>query len=401
MNRVDHLDSADLGIRAGSPDGSSGSRPTMASAAGQGRPGAEGSDPSKSVHPESRTESHQHGVRLRVRDVLEETQHARSLILEVPDEAAPRFDHAPGQFLTIRIPEGDGHPATARCYSIASAPGLDENLMIGVKRVVGGRGSNWICDHVQPGDELEVLPPAGRFTPRSLDDDTLLLAAGSGITPIISIARSVLERGTGSVVLVYANRSETEVIYAERIRLLREKHPERLVVVHLLESLEGLPTTAGLARLLDAYSHRTAAFVCGPTPFMEAVKTALSMVGMDADQIVFERFVSLGGDPFEATQPLPAADTEEGASLTVTLDGETHTMPWPRSATLLDVLLNEGLDAPNSCREGACSACTCRVRSGEVTMDCNGVLDSEDLTEGLVLACQARPLGDQISISYD
>lgn len=401
MNHVDHLDSTELETRPGRPGVTSDMHSTMASAATQGHPDAKGNASQNGARPQSDTGTARRGFFLRVRDVREETAHARSIILDVPLEAAARFDHAPGQFLTIRIPEGDGHAATARCYSIASAPGLDENLMIGVKRVVGGRGSNWICDHVQPGDELEVLPPAGRFTPRSLDDDALLLAAGSGITPIISIARSVLERGTGSLVLVYANRSEAEVIYAERIRLLREKYPERLVVLHLLESLDGLPSSTGLARLLAPYSHLTAAYVCGPTPFMEAAEVALSTVGMDAGQIVLERFVSLEGNPFEATQSLPASDADESTSLTVTLDGETRTVPWPRSAILLDVLLNEGLDAPYSCREGACSACACRVLSGAAAMDRNEVLDADDLADGLILACQARSTGDQISITYD
>ncbi|WP_157433062.1 FAD-binding oxidoreductase [Actinomadura rifamycini] len=130
-------------------------------------------------------------------DVVEETADARSLLLAAPDEARDRFGYRPGQFLTLRIP-GDGGSGTARCYSLSSAPGVDEHLKVTVKRVAGGFGSNWICDNVRPGDTLEVLPPAGLFTPERLDGRLLLFAGGSGITPVMSIVKAVLARPEGS-----------------------------------------------------------------------------------------------------------------------------------------------------------------------------------------------------------
>ena len=346
------------------------------------------------------------GHRLVVRDVVEETPDARSLVFDVPAEQAERFRYTPGQFLTVRMPGEDGD-AAARCYSLSSAPGIDPHLTVTVKRVDGGRVSHWICNDVRPGQEIDVLPPSGRFTPRSLDADLLLVAGGSGITPVMSIARSVLERGTGTVVLVYANRDEHSVIFADRLRELGERHPERLLVLHLLESVEGRPTAARLRAVLGPHTGRDGAFVCGPGPFMEAAGATLRELGMTRERVVVEKFVSLSTDPFSRTRAAPAPDADAGAAdagaarVRVTLDGEQHELSWPRNRHLLDVLLDAGLDAPFSCREGACSACSCKIVSGEVTMTRNDVLEDEDLEEGWVLGCQSLPVADHVDVSYD
>jgi 3-ketosteroid 9alpha-monooxygenase subunit B len=342
------------------------------------------------------------GHRLVVREVVHETADARSVVFEVPADLAERFRYAPGQFLTVRVP-GDGGRSAARCYSLASAPELDEHLTVTVKRVAGGAVSNWICDTLEAGHELEVLPPAGRFTPRTLDADLLLFAGGSGITPIMSITRSVLERGSGSVVMVYANRDESSVIFAGALRELTARFPERLTVLHLLESVEGLPTVARLRALAAPHIDRDAAFICGPGPYMDAVTTALDEAGMAKDRIVVERFLSLSTDPFANVPETVAdpADDVDAARLTVTLDGERRELAWPRATPLLDLLRAAGMEAPFSCREGACSACACKVKSGEIAMTRNDVLEAEDLDEGWVLGCQAHPVTDQVEVTYD
>ncbi|WP_258349430.1 ferredoxin--NADP reductase [Saccharopolyspora gregorii] len=337
------------------------------------------------------------GHSLVVRDVVTETPDAKSLVFDVPDELSERFRYQPGQFLTVRMP---GEPAAARCYSLSSAPGVDDSLVVTVKRVAGGLVSNWICDEVRPGDRLRVLPPSGRFVPPSLDADLLLVAGGSGITPMFSVVRSVLERGSGSVVLVYANRDERSVIFAERLRELAERHPGRLVTLHLLESVEGLPTEARLRDLLRPFASSAAAFVCGPAPFMDAATAALR--DLSVQRVVVERFESLTGDPF-AEPDLPPVETVMGpaARVAVDLDGQRHVLDWPKNAPLLDVLRADGLDAPFSCREGACSACACKVTAGQVNMTRNDVLEAEDLAEGWVLACQALPATDEVAVTYD
>ncbi|MFC9392503.1 2Fe-2S iron-sulfur cluster-binding protein [Streptomyces sp. NPDC057027] len=336
--------------------------------------------------------------RLRVVEVVVETADAHSLVLQAPAESADRFAYRPGQFLTLKLPGADGRPA-ARCYSLASSPHTGEPLKITVKRVAGGYGSNWVCDRLAAGDELEVLPPAGTFTPDSLDGDLLLVAGGSGITPVLSIAKSALAAGRGKVVLLYANRDESSVVFRDELRALAQDHPHRLLVHHWLESLQGLPSVDRLAATLAPYTGREA-FVCGPQPLMDAVEQALRSLGAPGDRIHRERFFSLGADVFDA--PAVPVDTEAagGGTAEVELDGETRTVAWPPAVPLLDVLLAAGVDAPYSCREGACSACTCRVVAGEVKMLRNDVLDDQDIAEGYVLACQALPLTDRVEITY-
>lgn len=348
--------------------------------------------------PEPTTGTRTH--RLRVVEVIVETADARSLVLRPAPESAERFTYRPGQFLTLRLPGADGRPA-ARCYSLASSPHTGEPLKITVKRVAGGYASNWVCDRLAAGDELEALPPAGTFTPDSLDGDLLLVAGGSGITPVLSIAKSALAAGRGRVVLLYANRDEASVVFRDELRALAQAHPHRLLVLHWLESLQGLPAVDRLAAALAPYAGREAeAFVCGPQPLMDAVEQALRTLGVPGARIHRERFFSLGADVFDAPAVPPGTAAEGGGTAEVELDGTTHTVAWPAKATLLDALLAAGVDAPYSCREGACSACTCRVVKGEVTMVRNDVLDERDLADGYVLACQALPLTDRVEITY-
>ncbi|MFF2777290.1 2Fe-2S iron-sulfur cluster-binding protein [Streptomyces sp. NPDC058052] len=335
--------------------------------------------------------------RLRIVEVVAETPDAHSLVLQPSPESVSRFAHRPGQFLTLKLPGADG--PVARCYSLASSPHTGEPLKVTVKRVAGGYGSNWVCDHLAAGDEVEALPPAGTFTPDSLDHDLLLVAGGSGITPVLSIAKSVLAAGTGRIALLYANRDEGSVIFRDELRALTATHPGRLLVVHWLESLQGLPVPDRLAAALAPYAGREA-FVCGPGPLMDAVEQALRTLGAPGGRIHRERFFSLSGDVFDAPDPAAATGAEGDGAVTVELDGETRTVAWPQGAPLLDALLAAGVEAPYSCREGACSACTCRVVAGEVRMVRNEVLDDRDLADGYVLACQALPLTDRVEITY-
>ncbi|SEP34963.1 ferredoxin--NADP reductase [Amycolatopsis saalfeldensis] len=337
-------------------------------------------------------------VTLTVAEVVRETEDARSIVFEVPPEHAAAFAYAPGQFLTLRIPS-ERTGSVARCYSLSSAP-HEGRVQVTVKRTEGGYGSNWVCDELRAGSAIDVLAPSGVFCPASLDGDFLLFAAGSGITPVISILKSALERGRGRVVLVYANRDEKSVIFARALAELGARYPERLVVLHWLESLQGLPRPEQLRELVRPYAGHEA-FLCGPAPFMAAAKTALTELNVPRERVHVEKFQSLTGNPFEAGTPEPEAVDAGTTQLTVSLDGETRQVTWPRQRKLLDHLLAEGLDAPYSCREGQCSACACRLVAGEVKMLNNEVLDAEDIADGIVLACQSVPLTDEVSISYE
>lgn len=337
---------------------------------------------------------------VRVVKVIRETADAHSLVLEPADGDRARFTYRPGQFLTVKVPS-ERPGGAARCYSLCSSPMRDEHLKVTVKRTAGGYASHWICDHVTEGDTLEVLRPAGTFTPDSLDGDFLLLAAGSGITPVMSILASALHAGTGAVTLLYANRDERSVIFRDELDDLAREYGDRLTVLHWLESVQGRPTVAGLRALARPYAERPV-FVCGPGPFMELAAGALTELGVPQDRITVERFTSLTGDPFTEREPAPEAETAGPVSTAeVELDGARHTVDWPRNTPLLDVLLAAGLDAPYSCREGSCSACACVLTEGEVAMERNDVLDAADLADGLILACQARPLSDRLKATYD
>ncbi len=347
-----------------------------------------------------------HVLELQIAEVIAETDDARSLVFAVPsdpgDPGIPpaRLRYAPGQFLTLRVPS-ERTGSVARCYSLCSSPFTDDALAVTVKRTASGYASNWLCDHAQAGMRIHVLAPSGTFVPKTLDADFLLLAAGSGITPILSICKSALSEGSGQVTLLYANRDDRSVIFSQALRDLAAKYPDRLTVVHWLESVQGLPSATALAKLAAPNAGRPA-YICGPGPFMDASREALETLKVPAAQIHIEVFKSLESDPFAAVK---IEDTAEGdqppATAVVELDGETHTVSWPRNAKLLDVLLAKGLDAPFSCREGHCGACACTLRKGRVHMDVNDVLEQQDLDDGLILACQSHPESDSVEVTYD
>jgi 3-ketosteroid 9alpha-monooxygenase subunit B len=331
---------------------------------------------------------------VRVAEVIRETGDACSLVLDVPAARAAAFGYRPGQFLTVRVPS-ELCGSVARCYSLSSSPVAGERPAITVKRTNGGYASNWILDHVVAGTVLDLLPPAGTFCPGSLAGDFLLFAAGSGITPVMSILKSALTAGRGRVVLVYANRDEGSVIFGSLLRRLAFDSGGRLVVVHWLDTLLGVPSAAALAALARPYVSFDA-FICGPDPYLAVVREALGRLGVPGARVHVERFMSLAENPFEDT-PISGGTA---ATLSVTLDGATTLLPWPAGTRMLDVLIEAGLDAPYSCRQGICGACACQLTGGEVEMAHNEVLEAADLADGYILACQAVSLAPEVSITY-
>lgn len=346
---------------------------------------------------------------LTVLDVVDETGEARSVVLD-PGEHREDFTYTAGQFLTVAVPS-DRTGLVARSYSLSSSPVDEGPLTITVKRTPEGYASGWICEHLRPGDRLRVLPPSGIFTPKNLDADLLLFAGGSGITPVMSIIRTALIRGSGQIVLFYANRDERSVIFHGALAELAAAHPDRLQVVHWLESVQGLPTQDQLRAFAVSYLERDA-FVCGPAPFMSATVAALKELGFPRERRHQEKFVSLGGNPFETSaEREPGADDDEvppsfvpsggAVHLQVELDGEQYEFTdWRPGTTLLEHLESKGVKAPYSCREGECSACAMRLLEGEVTMRANDVLEEEDLAEGIRLACQSEAASEKVRVTY-
>ena len=336
---------------------------------------------------------------LKVAEVIEETADARSVVFEVPSELQETFAYTPGQFLTVAVPS-DQTGLAARCYSLSSSPHSGRH-QITVKRTVDGYASNWICDNLKAGDTLRLLPPSGIFTPKDIDADFLLFGGGSGITPVISIARTALEKGTGKVVLFYANRDENSVIFAEELRTLASRYPSRLVSIHWLETVQGLPGVDQLASAVAPYLGHEA-FMCGPAPFMDTIHKALADAGMPRTQVHAEVFNSLAGDPFRDADVVEVTEDEaaDAATVEVELDGEIHNLSWPRKQTLVDIMLAEGIDVPYSCQEGECGSCACTVLEGKVEMENSEILDPEDIESGYILGCQARPVTDHLKIEF-
>lgn len=333
---------------------------------------------------------------VRVTRVIEETADSRSLEFELPEALAERLRYRPGQFLTLRVPHQGGW--LPRCYSLSSTPLLDEPLRVTIKRVRDGRASNWLCDAVQAGDTLQVLAPAGVFVPRQLDTDLLLFGGGSGITPVLSILRSALLAGTGRILLIYANRDEASVIFRDSLKALASAHPQRLQVIHWLDSVQGIASVSQLAELARPFVSAEA-FICGPGPFMDAAVAALQALGMPSAQVHVERFVSL---PEEGEVAVPAAvDTRHPSSqLSVRLDGEEFEVPCAEGETLLNAMRRAGLNPPSSCLVGSCATCMCTVERGEVQMLRNDALDQQEIDQGWTLACQSLARSEQLRVLF-
>lgn len=344
-----------------------------------------------------------HYYPLRVRAVIEETIDSKSLVFDVPPALDATFAYKPGQFLTLRLPVQGRH--VRRCYSMSSAPGVDDAPRVTIKRIAQGRGSNWVCDNIKAGDSIEVLPPAGVFTPREgLDGDFLLLAGGSGITPVFSILRSVLHAGRGRIVLLYMNRDERSVIFRNELMALAAAHPTRLQVIHWLDSVQGVPTLAQLAELAKPFAGGHA-FICGPGPFMDAAVAALQAIEMSAERIHVERFASLPDEEdmaaVNAAAPAEASTSAiEKAEVELLLDGKVHLIVCGGQQPILDAALAAGIDAPHSCQAGMCASCMCQVIEGSVFLRHNEVLDKKDLAKAMTLACQALPTSAKVRIKF-
>ncbi|WP_396332721.1 2Fe-2S iron-sulfur cluster-binding protein [Burkholderia anthina] len=348
----------------------------------------------------STTRSDSRFHRLTVADVIAESDDACSFVFDVPAALRDAFAYRPGQFLTLNVPCAEA--TVARCYSLSSAPGIDAAPKITVKRVRDGRASNWLCDRIRAGDVLDVLPPAGVFTPRTLDGDLLLFAGGSGITPVLSILKSALVHGRGMLTLIYANRDERSVIFRDELQQLAHRHPGRLRVIHWLDSVQGVPQQRHLEELARPFSQQET-FICGPALFMENALAAILGLGLPRARVHVERFASLPDAPAQAdaaASTATAAEAADGAAIETVLDGDAFTFDSAPGETLLDAMLRAGVPAPNSCRMGQCGACMCRIERGEVALDSNHVLDDDEIAAGWTLACCARPASDALRVVF-
>ena len=286
---------------------------------------------------------------LRVSAVVRETADCHSFELDVPPALRDAFRYKAGQHLTFRFP-WDGFTVT-RCYSLSSCPDTDEALRIAVKRVDGGRVSNWMNDNLGVGDVVRASVPEGRFV---LDPETrataplFLFAGGSGITPVISLAKSALRTTRRAVTLVYANQNSASVIYAEEIDKLARDYPERFQVVHHLDDDAGHITGASLRRHLR-HTDIAEFYICGPEPFMELVERTLTEAGVHEELMYIERFVSPADpDRAEASAASEPGTFDAPASFSLWLNGRSRTVPYAHGKTLLQCAHDAGLQPPHS-----------------------------------------------------
>ncbi|MDE3735398.1 ferredoxin--NADP reductase [Pseudomonas resinovorans] len=338
---------------------------------------------------------HSGAFHLEVAEVIAETHDSRSLVLRIPAGLEERFRYKAGQYLGFRVMLG-GKRLT-RCYSMSSSPDCDALPKVTIKRVEGGRVSNWFNDQVGPGDLLEVLPPAGHFHLRPGEHDLVLFGGGSGITPVFSILKSALKTTRRRIKLVYANRDEASVIFRDELKALAKAHVEQLEVVHVLDSVQGFLSEGEVHQLVRG--HAGAEFyICGPGPFMDTVERALLARGEARERIHVERFVSPPDADLQAVMPVPASAAVE--ELLVELDGQLSPVTVQPGETLLQSMRNAGLDAPYSCEEGFCGACMCKVEEGEVVLSRNDILSPAELAEGWTLACQGRPGSARLKLKF-
>ena len=338
--------------------------------------------------------------RVRVSRVVDETADARSFVLAIPEEAAEQFAYRAGQFLTFRLTVASER--LVRCYSLASAPGVDREYKVTVKRVEDGRASNWMNDHLAPGDWLETMPPAGVFCLAERTTPLVLFGAGSGITPVISLIKSALADGDRPITLLYANQDRPSIIFREELDELVRRYPQRLEVIHHLDCDSGFIDAASVERAVGGRLDADC-YVCGPGPFMDTVETAVEGLGVDRSQLFIERFMSLSGEG--AAVPEQAGDLREGGdasprTITVALDGETREVPYSPGQTLLAAFRAAGLEPPFACEEGYCSCCMAKLSRGRVRMLANDALPDDQVEQGWVLTCQSIPLDDEITVEY-
>ncbi|MDZ4745627.1 MAG: ferredoxin--NADP reductase [bacterium] len=361
--------------------------------------------------------------KLTVADVQRETSDTIAITFDVPDALLPVFQYKQGQYLTVRMDvDGVSH---RRNYSLCSSPFFDEPLTIAVKRVNDGVVSSWLNVGVKPGDVLEVYPPMGNFTKELNAEHTkhyVLFGGGSGITPLMSMLKSIIRvEPSSQVQLFYANRDKASVIFSAQLEALELAHPDTLHITHILESdayasgaVKGLMDVATATALLNTVDRRpdTEYFVCGPTGMMDVVLAVLKGAGIDDKHIHREYFtidktalelnqadeVESKNVVKEETQMVEEVKTH---SVTIKLYGKQHTFDVHPDETILSAAQRENLDPPYACQIGACCTCRARVLSGKVVMDEREALSDDEMAEGYVLTCQSHPVTSGVVADYD
>jgi ring-1,2-phenylacetyl-CoA epoxidase subunit PaaE len=354
-----------------------------------------------------------HFHQLVVKEVKKETPDCISVSFHVPEELKETFAYTQGQNITLKkVLNGE---EVRRSYSICTSP--KENLLkVAIKKAEAGFFSTWANENLKPGNTLDVLPPTGKFytlLEPSHKKNYLAFAAGSGITPVISIIKSTLQTETqSSFTLVYGNRTRSSIIFFEELEGLKNKYMERLNLIHVLSREKtDVPVNSGrinadkcfeLKQYLVDVKSMDEIFICGPEQMIFEIKEWLEKEGIDKRKIHFELFTAQGQRQSAVLIRKSAAETGPKSKITVKLDGRSFDFDLAfNSISILDAALKQGADLPYACKGGMCATCKARVTEGEVNMDVNWALDEEEVKEGFVLTCQSHPKTETVVVDYD
>lgn len=344
---------------------------------------------------------------LRVADVERLCDDAVAVTLDVPGELADEYDFRPGQSLTLRRQEEHGEER--RTYSICAPRGAKPR--IGVRLVPTGLFSSWLTEGVRPDDELDVLPPSGSFTPDlTRSGRHVLVAAGSGITPVLSIAASLLQDTRSLVTVIYGNRRSDTVMFADELADLKDRYPARLELVHVLsrepresELVSGRLDADKLRGLLGTVvpvEGDEQWWLCGPYGMVTGAQEVLDELGVAGEQVHRELFYvdDVPPDPVRHEESDHDGPTSE---VTVTLDGRSTPLSLPRDRPVLDSAQKTRSDLPFACKGGVCGTCRAKITEGEVRMRRNFALEQSEVDAGFVLTCQSLPVTEQVTVDYD
>ncbi|MCC7006548.1 MAG: phenylacetate-CoA oxygenase/reductase subunit PaaK [Ottowia sp.] len=349
---------------------------------------------------------------LTVRAVQVDTDEAIIVTFEVPDALQKIFHFTQGQYLTLRhVINGQD---ARRSYSICA--GIDETLRVGIRKVMGGQFSGWMHTHLKAGDKLQVMPPQGRFfvpIDRHAQRHYLGLAGGSGITPILSIIKTVLAcEANSTFTLIYGNRSQKSTMFKEELEDLKNSYLHRLTM-HYVFSDEHIdvPLHSGILnqeKIAEFFRYAVRAqdidhaFVCGPYQMNDQAEAALQQVGIANERIHIERFGIPLPSHTSTQSPKHNKKDKTHARITIVRDGLRRDIDFtPQATSILDAAASAGLDVPYSCKSGVCCTCRAKLMEGHIRMERNFALDKKEVDAGYILTCQAHPLTDHVVISFD